>query len=167
MKLASRSGLLALQLLLVLAFAGRAAFAADEDKFLGTWVLNPAKSSAPAGAVPSSATVVLSRSGSDTYKYVTDTTLAGQSFHSEITFAIDGKDYSPVSTPAPPPGTPSITQSFERVSAAAYKFLLKVNGTAIATILNEVSADGKTLTSTTAPVGAAANVTVTLVFDRK
>jgi hypothetical protein len=167
MKIALRLGLVALQLVVGLTLVNRAAFAADEDKFLGTWALNPAKSSAPAGAVPSSATVVLTKSGSDMYKSVSDTTLAGQPLHSETTFKTDGKDYSPVTTPAPPPGTPSITQSFERVSAAAYKTLLKINGMVIATILYEVSADGKTLTSTTTGVGAAANVTATLVFDRK
>jgi hypothetical protein len=167
MRLPLRLGLAALSLVIGLAVADRSAFAADEDKFLGTWALNPAKSSAPPGALPSGATVVLSKSGSGMYKYVSDTAIAGQQVHSEITFATDGKDYSPVTTPAPPPGTPTITQSFERVSASAYKTLLKVNGTTLATIVNEVSADGKTLTSTTTGVGAAANVTVTLVFDRK
>jgi hypothetical protein len=167
MKIALRLGLVALQLILGLALADRAVFAADEDKFLGTWALNAAKSSAPSGTLPSSATVVLSKASSGMYKSVSDTALGGQALHSEITFTTDGKEYSPVTTPAPPPGTPTITQSFERVSAAAYKALLKLNGTTIATILNEVSADGKTLTATTTGVGAAANVTATLVFDRK
>src|SRR5262249_54153304 len=143
------------------------AFAADEDKFLGTWTLNPAKSTAPAGAMPSSATVVLSKAAEGSYKSVTDTTIAGMPIHSEITFTTDGKEYSPVTTPAPPPGMPTIMQTFERVSASVYKTALKVNGTAMATILYEVSADGKTLTSTTTGVGPAANVSVTLVFDRK
>jgi len=167
MKLVSRSGLVALQLVLALTLANRGAFAADEDKFLGTWALNPAKSTAPAGAVPSSATVVLSKTGAGTYKSVTDTTLAGTPIHSEITFTTDGKESSPVTTPAPPGGGPTITQTFERVSASAYKTALKLNGTAMATILYEVSADNKTLTSTTTGVGPAANMSVTLVFDRK
>ncbi|HVS22618.1 MAG TPA: hypothetical protein VMU03_02740 [Gammaproteobacteria bacterium] len=163
-----RLSLVALQLILAVALAERAASAADEDKFLGTWALNAAKSSAPAGGVPSSATVVLSKTGeAGTYKSVSDFNLAGTALHSEITFTIDGKDYTPVSTPAPPPGTPSVTQSFERVGSSAYKASVKVNGTTVATILNEVSADGKTLTSTTTGAGAAAGVMATLVFDRK
>jgi hypothetical protein len=167
MKISLRSGLVVSQLILALALADRAAFGADEDKFLGSWALNAAKSSAPAGTLPTSATVVLSTAGHGTYKSVGDTVIAGQTVHSEITFTTDGKEYSPVTTPAPPAGTPTITESFERVSAAAYKTLLKLNGTTIATILNEVSADGKTLTSTTTGVGAAASMTATLVFDRK
>ena len=35
-----RFSLVALQLILAVALAERAAFAADEDKFLGTWALN-------------------------------------------------------------------------------------------------------------------------------
>ena len=164
-----RFSLVALQLILAVALAERAALAADEDKFLGTWALNAAKSSAPAGSVPSSATVVLSKTGeAGTYKSVSDFNLAGTALHSEITFAIDGKDYTPVNTPAPPPGAPSVTQSFERVGSSAYKTLVKVSGTAVATILNEVSADGKTLKVTTTGAGpaAGAGATATLVFDR-
>ena len=167
MRLPSRLGTAVLSLVLGLAVADRAAFAADEDKFLGTWVLNAEKSKAPAGAMPTSATVVVSKSASGMYKSVSDTALAGITSHSEITFATDGKDYTPVVTPAPPPGTPAVTQSFERVSASAYKGAVKLAGQVIATVLNEVSADGKTLTITTTGVGPAANVVVIMVCDRK
>ena len=162
-----RSGFVALNLVLAVAVADRAAFAADEDKFLGTWVLNAAKSNAPPGALPTSATVVVSKTAAGMYKSATDMTIAGVTGHSEITFATDGKDYSPVVTPAPPPGSPSVTQSFERVNGSAYKGAVKLNGQTIATVLNEASADGKTLTVTTTGVGPAANVVITLVCDRK
>jgi hypothetical protein len=165
MRFTLRSGFVTL--LLFLALSGRAALAADEDAFLGTWVLNAAKSTVPAGAMPSSATVVLSRAGEGMFKSVSDTTLGAAAAHAEITFAIDGKDYAPVTTPAPPAGTPPIAQSFERVSAKAYKTSVKLAGQTVAVILNEVSADGKTLTLTTTGVGAAANLTATLLFDRK
>jgi len=167
MKLTLHLGFIALQIILVLVLADRAAFAADEDKFLGTWVLNVEKSKAPQGAMPTSATVVLTKMGSGMYKSVSDTALATILSHSEITFATDGKDYSPVATPPPPPGTPAVTQSFERVSATAYKSAVKLGGETIATVLNEVSADGKTLTITTTGVGPAANVVVVMVCDRK
>lgn len=167
MRIALRVGLFASSLALGLALADRAAFAADDDKFLGTWVLNAAKSSVPQGVQLTSATVVITKAGTGMYKSVSDTTLNGVSSHSETTFATDGKDYAPVMTPAPPPGSPSITQSFERVSATAYKGAVKLNGQTIATVLNEVSADGKTLTVTTTGVGAGANVAITMVCDRK
>ena len=75
--------------------------------------------------------------------------MLGNAVHSEVTFAIDGKDYAPVVTPAPPGGMPAITQSYEPVSARSYKGTVKVAGQLVATSLNEVSGDGKTLTITT------------------
>lgn len=169
MKIASRLGLMALQLTVGLVLVSRVAFAADEDKFLGTWALNAAQSKAPggAGALPTNATVVVTKTGSGMYKSVSETTMGGVSAHSEITFATDGKDYAPVVTPTPPPGAASITQSFERVSATAYKGSIKLNGQVIATTLNEVSADGKTFTITTTGAGPAAGVVATMLFDRK
>jgi len=167
MKIASRFGLVALQLAFGLTLVHHAALAADEDKFLGTWTLNAAQSKAPGGALPTSATVVVSKAGSGMYKSVSDTTMAGISGHSEITFATDGKDYTPVVTPTPPGGSPSISQSFERVSASSYKGSIKMNGQVIATTVNEVSADGKTFTITTTGVGPAAGVVAAMVFDRK
>jgi hypothetical protein len=169
MKIASRLGLVALQLTIGLALVNRVGFAADEDKFLGTWALNAGQSKAPGGAggLPTNATVVVTKAGSGMYKSVSDTTMSGISAHSEITFATDGKDYAPVVTPAPPPGAASITQSFERVSATAYKGSIKLNGQVIATTMNEVSTDGKTFTITTTGVGPAAGVVATMVFDRK
>lgn len=167
MKIASRLGLLALQLTVGLVLVNHTAFAADEDKFLGTWTLNAAQSKAPGGALPTNATVVVTKAGSGMYKSVSETTMAGVSAHSELTFATDGKDYAPVVTPAPPGGSPSITQSFERVSATAYKGSIKMNGQVIATTVNEVSADGKTFTITTTGAGPAVGVMATMVFDRK
>ena len=149
------------------ALARATAFAADTDKFLGTWQFNATKSQVPGGATPDKATVVVTDAGGGKLKSVTDTAMAGQQVHSELTFAADGKDYAPVTTPAPPPGGPTITQSFTRVSANVYKAELKMNGQTIATLMEEVSADGKTLKLTTQGVGAAAGVTSTMVFDKK
>jgi len=100
---------------------------------------------------------------------VTEASVAGQSYKVEITFAIDGKDYSPVVTPAPPGGTPAMSQSYERVSAKSYKTQAKMNGQVVATSTSEVSADGKTMTITTnaAGAGAAAGAVNKLVFDKK
>ena len=157
----------AFTLCLGLALASGATFAADLDKFIGTWELNASKSEVPGGATPDKATVVVTDAGAGKVKSVSDTAMAGQQIHSELTFAADGKDYTPVTTPAMPPGSPTITEAFERVSATVYKTDLKMNGQTIATLMNEVSADGKTLKVTTQGVGAAAGVTSTMVFDKK
>jgi hypothetical protein len=144
-----------------------ATFAADTDKFLGTWVFNASKSQVPGGATPDKATIVVSDAGGGKLKTVSDTAMAGQQIHAELTFAIDGKDYVPTTTPAPPAGSPVIAESFERVSPTAVKASLKMNGQAIATMLEEVSADGKTLKVSTQGVGPAANVASTMVFDKQ
>lgn len=165
MKIPKRLGFLTL--CLGLALARGAAFAADTDKFVGTWELNASKSQVPGGATPDKATVVVTDAGGGKLKSVSDTTMAGQQIRAELTFAADGKEYAPVTTPAPPPGSPTITETFERVSANVYKADLKMNGQTIATLMEEVSADGKTLKVTTQGVGAASGVTSTMVFDKK
>ena len=51
------------------------------------------------------------------------------------------------------PGAASVTQAMERVSDTVYKSSIKVGGQVIATALNELSSDGKTLTATTTGIG--------------
>jgi hypothetical protein len=109
-------------------------------------------------------TLTVTDAGGGKYKSVTETSVAGQAFKVEITFAIDGKDYAPVITPAPP-GVPPTTQSYERVSAKAYRSNIKLNGQVAATSTSEVSADGKVMTVTTSAAGGGAPNT--LVFDKK
>ena len=173
MKLTSRFAAAFLALALVVGFADRAALAGDADAFLGTWTLNAAKSTMPQGGPPMEVTLTVSDAGGGKYKSVTEASVAGQAYKVEITFAIDGKDYAPVVTPAPPGGTPSISQSYERVSAKSYKSTSKMNGQALATSTSEVSADGKSMTVTTtaaggaAAVGAPAGTLNKLVFDKK
>jgi hypothetical protein len=139
---------------------------ADEDRFLGTWVLNAAKSNGPPGTVPESSTVVVSEAGSGTYKSVSDSVIAGGAVHTEVTYAADGKDYTPVTTPARP-GAPAVTQSFERIDATTYKISVKVNGQVVVTVLEEVSTDGRTMTITTTGTGRLAGVSNVTVFDKK
>ena len=169
MKLTSRFAASALALGLVVGLPGRAALAGDADAFVGTWVLNAAKSSLPQGGPPIDMTLTVTDAGGGKYKSMTEMSVAGQAFKVEITFAIDGKDYTPVVTPAPPGGAPPTTQSYERVSARSYKSATKLNGQVAATSTSEVSADGKTMTVTTSGAGGgpAAGVVNTLVFDKK
>jgi hypothetical protein len=138
-----------------------------QPEFVGTWTLNAAKSKGAPGAVPDSLTTVVTDAGSGKYKSVTDSTMAGANVRSEITFAVDGKDYEAVVAPAPP-GTPQILQATEKVSDNVYKTSLKVGGQVIATALNEISADGKVLTITTTGLGQfAVAASSTMVFDKK
>jgi hypothetical protein len=108
----------------------------------------------------------VSDAGGGKYKSVTETSVAGQAYKVEITFAIDGKDYAPVITPAPPAGMPPTTQSYEKVSAKAYKSTVKVAGQVAATSTSEVSADGKVMTVKTSAAGGG-DALNTLVFDKK
>ncbi len=105
--------------------------------------MNAAKSTLPQAGPQIEVTITVTDAGGGKYKSVTEASVAGQSYKVEITFAIDGKDYAPVVTPAPPGGTPSMSQSYERVSAKSYKSAAKLNGQVLATSTSEVSADGK------------------------
>jgi len=169
MKLTSRFAAAFLALGLAVGLTGRAALAGDADAFLGTWTLNAAKSTLPQVGAQMDVTLNVSDAGGGKYKSVTEASVAGQAYKVEITFAIDGKDYVPVVTPAPPGGTPAMSQSYERVSAKSYKSASKMNGQVLATSTSEVSADGKTMTVTTtaAAGGAGAGTVNKLVFDKK
>jgi hypothetical protein len=129
--------------------------------------LNAGKSTLPQGGPPIDLTLTVTDAGGGKYKSVTETSVAGQAYKVEITFGIDGKDYAPVVTPAPPGGVPPTTQSYERVSAKSYKSSIKVSGQVAATSTSEVSADGKTMTVTTSAAGGATGVVNKLVFDKK
>jgi len=169
MKLTSRFAAAFLALGLAVGLTGRAALAGDADAFLGTWTLNAAKSTLPQVGAQMDVTLTVSDAGGGKYKSVTEASVADQAYKVEITFAIDGKDYVPVVTPAPPGGTPAMSQSYERVSAKSYKSASKMNGQVLATSTSEVSADGKTMTVTTtaAAGGAGAGTVNKLVFDKK
>ena len=161
MNAASRSAFAALALSLALSLTSPPSFA-QESRFVGSWVLDAVKSKAP--VAPGTATIVISDLGGGKYKSVSDTTVAGQTAHSEITFAIDGKDYVAQTTPAMPAGM-QVMQSFEK-AGDGYKNTLKVSGQLVATTVAEVSAEGKTLTLTTTAAIDPATSTL-LVLTRK
>jgi len=150
---------------LALVLAGPAALAQD-DPFIGRWALNAAKSTFPAGGAPESMTLVVSDAGGGQLKSVSDISMSGFTIRGEITFAVDGQDYTPVSTPPAPPGM-AVTQASERVSDRVYKTSIKVNGQVVSTMLNEVSEDGKTLTVTSTGEGPAAGANSVYVLDRQ
>jgi len=162
MKGTTRPALAALLLSLTLSFPSLNTFA-QENRFVGSWVLDAAKSKAP--LMPSAATVVISDLGGGKFKSVSVTSAGGQTVHSELTFAIDGKDYAAKTDPALPRGT-SLTQSFEKLSATSYKTTLKLRGEEVGTTVQELSADGRTMTLTTA-AGTNGSMSTLLVFNRR
>ena len=162
MKGTTRSALAALLVGVAFAVQNLSALA-QEPRFVGTWVLDPAQSKAP--LVPSSSTVVISDLGSGKFKSVSDTAAGGQQIHSELTFAIDGRDYTLQTNPAPPAGT-SITQSFQKLSATSYQTTLKLRGQEVASTVQELAPDGKTMKITTT-AGTRASMSTLLVYNRK
>ena len=141
--------------------------AADgQGAFVGSWVLDPASSTGQPGMSPTAGTLEITAAGGGKYTSVSEATVAGVAGRSEVTFAIDGKDYPTKSTPEPP-GAPTVTQAVERVSDTVYKISVKLNGELIATARNEISGDGKTLTQTTTGLGQFTVLTSTTVFRRK
>jgi hypothetical protein len=111
-------------------------------------------------------TLVISDLGSGMFKSETASVMAGMTVHTDLTFAADGKDYVPVTTPTMP-GSATIAEAIERVNDTTYKVSVKVKGLLIATILEEVSADGKTLTTTTTGVGQFAAISNVVILDKK
>ncbi len=165
MNVATRWVIVAL-FVLPLSLTGSAAVA-QSDAFLGTWVFNAAKSKVPPVAAPDSMTFVVTAAGGDLYKQVSDSAVAGTTVRSEVTLAVDGKDYATVITPAPP-GLPPLMQAAEKAGGTTVKTSLKLGGQVIATTLNEISADGKTLTMTTTGLGDfAAVLSSVYVLDKK
>jgi hypothetical protein len=138
-----------------------------QDAFVGSWMLDSASSTAATPeTLPTAGTLEIKDAGGGKYTSVSEATVAGVSGRSEVTFAIDGKDYTATSTPVPP-GAPTVTQAVERVSDTVYKLSVKVDGDLIATALNEISNDGKTLTQTTTGIGQFAILSSKTVFRRK
>jgi hypothetical protein len=141
--------------------------ASAQEAFVGTWVLDPAASTAPPGGAPTAGTLEIKNVGGGRFTSITETTLGGMVMHNEITFAVDGKDYPFTATPAPPPGTPPTTQSIEQVNATLYKISIKVGGQEMMTGTTEVSRDGKTLTQKANGVGQIAGLSSTSVYRRE
>jgi hypothetical protein len=136
-----------------------------QDGFVGSWVLDPASSKAPAGVMPTGGTMEVADAGEGKYRSVSEATLAGVTGRTEITYSVDGKDYPVTATPGQPGVT--ITQSIERVSDSVYKSFVKMNGQLLATAVTELSGDRKTLTQTTTGLGQFAAMSSTMVFQRK
>jgi hypothetical protein len=137
-----------------------------QEALVGDWVLDAAasKSSVPQMS-PTAGTLTITDAGGGRFKSASEVTVGGASGRSEITYAVDGKDYAVTATPAQPGA--AITQSIERTSDTAYNSSIKINGQLVATALTEISRDKRTLTQTTTGLGQFAALSSTVVFQRK
>jgi hypothetical protein len=134
--------LVALTLILgVVALAGRAGAQAPKG-LVGTWTLDPAKSTFSPGPAPKSQTVTYSSEG-DAIKIVVDMTPAeGAAQRWQMTTKYDGKDY-------PVTGNPNAdTISAKLINDRTGETTFKKGGKVTATNTRTLSADGQTLTIT-------------------
>jgi hypothetical protein len=120
--------------------AAAVCFASDVQ--MGTWKLNEAKSTIPAGA-PKNSTVVYEAAG-DSIKVTIDGTAAdGTATHSEWTGKFDGKDY-------PSTGNPNEDmRSVKQINDHTLHVISKKGGKVVLTAHVVVAADGKSRTVTT------------------
>ena len=137
-----------------------------QDALVGSWVLDPSASKGTvAEMLPTAGTMEITAAGDGKYKTTNEVTAGGVNVRSELTYALDGKDYAVVATPSQPGVT--LAQSMERVSDNLFKSTIKINGQPFATATTEISADGKTLTQAMTGVGQFAALSSTVVYERK
>ena len=136
--------------------------AAEDDPFLGTWVLNVAKSKFDPGPAPKDQTVTYEAVADGVKITVKFTDAEGKPITYSFTGKYDGKDY-------PSTGSPNWdTQSLKRVNANTLEFTRKKTGKVVETGTNVVSADGKTRTITGTGVNAQGQKTNNVsVYDKK
>jgi hypothetical protein len=121
---------------------------AQSDPFVGTWVLNVAKSKYTPGPPPRSQTTTYAAAGRG-YKVITKGIAAdGSATLIEFTVNDDGKDVRVT-------GSPDYeTTSLKRVDSHRMEFTRKKGGKVVQTARATVSEDGKTRTITTTGTNA-------------
>ncbi len=128
---------------------------------MGTWKLNEAKSTLPAGAQKNH-TVVYATAGDQVKVTVDGTDAAGKPVHNEWTGKYDGADYPVVGDPT------SDVRSYKVVDANTLELTAKKAGKVTLTGKVAVSADGKTRTVTLNGTDAkGAKMVSTAVYDRQ
>ncbi len=146
-------------LTLLLGLFGVSAFAADGN--MGTWKLNEAKSTFPAGATKN--TTVVYSAESDMIKVVVDGASGeGKPLHNEWKGKFDGKDYPVTGDPV------SDSRAYTRVDDRKVKLIVKKDGKVTATGHIVLSVDGKSRTLEVKGTDAKGNkVTSTAVYDKQ
>lgn len=131
--------------LLLCFIAGAVCLASNPN--MGTWKLNEAKSTIPAGAAKN--TTVTYEAAGDKIKVTVDGVDGeGKPAHNEWTGNFDGKDYPVTGDNA------SDTRSYKKVNDRTLELTTKKGGKVMATGTVVVSADGKTRTVTVSGTNA-------------
>jgi hypothetical protein len=111
---------------------------------VGTWKLNPAKSTYSPGPAQRSSTVRIETVASGGLKVTADTVDGtGRTTHNQIVTMLDGKeaDYQGAAQPT--------TRAYTRIDDRTIQWVTKVKGKATTTTRSAVSPDGKSRTNTT------------------
>jgi hypothetical protein len=135
---------------------------AQGNPFVGTWVLNVARSKYSPGPPPKEQTVIYEAAGQGIKVTAKGTDAAGKPTTTVFTASYDGKDY-------PVTGNPDYdATSMKRIDANTVELTRKRAGKVVQTATNVVSKDGKTRTITVTGVNAQGqkinNVTL---YDKK
>ena len=150
---------------LVAAVTTAASFAAaqSKDPFVGTWVLNVAKSKYSPGPVPSSATTIIEAAGSGYRFSVKQIPATGAALEWSFTTALDGK---PAKVAGNNPNADMVT--YKRIDATTLESVNTRNGKETTRQRVLVSADGKTRTVTTTGVdGTGQKINNVAVYEKK
>lgn len=135
--------------------------AADADPVVGTWKLNPGKSTFKSGPAITSQTRTYSQSGDEITLHMTTVSTDGKEVNVHTTYRLDGKSY-------PVTGSPDYDNlTGKRLNSHRAQFALKKGDKVIGRSTRTVSKDGKRLTSTTHQTLASGKSDNVLVFDKQ
>jgi hypothetical protein len=139
-----------------------ASSAVEGDAFVGTWVLNVAKSKYEPGPGPKNQTVTYEATADGLKITVNGTQADGTPLMVTYTGKLDGKDY-------PSTGNPDWDmQSLKLVNPKTMEITRKKGGKVVQTATNVVSEDGKTRTITMTGVDEKGQKTTSVaVYDKK
>jgi hypothetical protein len=114
---------------------------AQNQRFVGTWKVDVAKSKYEPGAAPTNETLRFEPVG-DGFKVSLDGVNQQGPYHSEATGQFDGADVAVVATPA---RQAKFTYAFSRIDDRTWEIVIKVNGERRLLVRNVVSEDGQTM----------------------
>jgi hypothetical protein len=139
------------------------ATAQPKDPFVGTWVLNLAKSKYSPGPPPKSTTTTVEAAGKGYKLSVKVEPASGPAQEWSYTTNLDGKD-SPITGNNPNADTIAV----KRIDAHTLESVNKKGGKVMSTQKNVVSADGKTRTvTTTGTTATGEKVNNVAVYEKK
>jgi hypothetical protein len=154
--------ILALSLLTSFAVAPRALAAEADAPWVGTWRLNPSRSTARPGPTPYRRTTLRIEQEPDGLTVSYDMVgMRGGRTHIEWSGQLDGRDY-------PVQGVDYVmTNAYRLVDPRSYEITVRLDGRLVATTRVTVSPDGQSLTAvTTERDGRDQTGTATAVYDR-